>query len=459
MMHWALLVAALGWSGPLEEIFLPVLESDQLKYVGESPKADQLASLMRPDQKAAARAALEKAPLSDEDRAHGFQLLDDPIAAYRAEARARGLLPTPSGEVTAQASAALKRGDNEAAARLAAEALALDPSDQNAFGILKLTDRRVTAAEPPLIEASALGAPPAAHAAVAVAPPAPRAAALMREAVAARRAGDMDATLRASLDAMRADPTSPEVQELYKLVTADRAKQQARVQRTLSLMEKAAEAMDDGRKGDAERLARDAAELDPNSVGYWEKLRRILEERAKNTPPPAKSRAPKPRNGDSEIPLFPIAAGSLLLTVGAFAWYHWGRDKSSKLQRDATIIAIAAGTAGLLYVGWTALPAVTRFGGAAPAPAVGPAAGAAAEAMERAANPTRPSDAEIAETKALGKSYLQRAGGKVYLHEVEPGKFNVYIEAADGKMITGIRHTDARRVRSLARDYGWQGFE
>lgn len=352
-----ILLASLAVAASLEETFSPVLEPPQSAVLGPAPVAEAMVDAMRPEQKAAARSALEKAALSPEERARGLQLLD-PVAAYRAEAQARGLLPTPAGELTAEASAALARGDNEAAARFAAEALARDPSDDKAFGILKLTERRVGSSAAKAVEAASVV--PVSFAT----PPTPRAAALMNETVAARRSGDMDRTLKLALEAMRADPTSPDVQGLYKLVLADRARQQARVQRTLSFMEAAAQALGEGRAAEAQSLAGEAAKLDPDSAAYWTRLRRSLEQRG--------ARKPAPKQPDPGLPLLPLFTGSLLLTVGSFAWYHWGRDKASRLQRDATILGIAGGMATLIYLGWLALPAVGT-GGPTLAPAGGPA--------------------------------------------------------------------------------------
>lgn len=368
MVDWLLLTAALAAAGPLEEAFAPLLEESQLAALDSAPTAEVIVEVMRPEQKIAARAALEKLPLLDEERARGLRLLDDPIAAYRSEARARGLLPTPAGELTAQASASLARGDNEAAARFAAEALARDPTDEGALGILKLTKRRVGSAQAQTIQSAAVV--PADF----TTPPTPTAARLMRETVSARQAGDMDRTLRLALDAMRADPTSPDVQELYKLVVADRAKQQARVQRTLSLMESAAQALQEGRAADAEHLAGEAAKLDPNSASYWTQLRRLIKQRKTSAP----AKRPVPKRPDPALPLLPLFTGSLLLTAGSFAWYHWGRDKASQLRRDATIIGIAAGTASAIYFGSLALPTIGT-GGPAWAPAGGPTLGAAAQ--------------------------------------------------------------------------------
>ena len=72
----------------------------------------------------------------------------------------------------------------------------------------------------------------------------------------------------------------------------------------------------------------------------------------------------------------------------------------------------------------------------------------------RLADPTRLNEAEIAAAK-LGHTLQQAGGGTVYIQQVKPGKFNVYIENAAGQMITSVRHLDPDAVKRLAMNYGW----
>jgi hypothetical protein len=84
----------------------------------------------------------------------------------------------------------------------------------------------------------------------------------------------------------------------------------------------------------------------------------------------------------------------------------------------------------------------------------GPAA--TAHGAERLADPARTlSQAEIA--AARGAHTLRQAdGATVYIHQVEPGKFNVFIEGERG-IVTTFRHLDTDAVRRLAVNYGWTG--
>jgi hypothetical protein len=49
----------------------------------------------------------------------------------------------------------------------------------------------------------------------------------------------------------------------------------------------------------------------------------------------------------------------------------------------------------------------------------------------------------------------QREGGKIYLQEVEPEKYNVVVENNEGKMITTFRHIRAGALARLTTNYGW----
>lgn len=357
MLRALLLAQALAWCGPLEEAFAPVLGPEQKQELGPEAKAEAMAAAMTPEQKQAARQRLE--PLSAEERALGEALLSSFPQDYLAAKQHS--LSQPSSEWTAAASQALAAGDNEKAGRLAAEALALDPEDEKAFGILKLSERKVG---PAVIEAAAL---PAGFALPKDAGPTPQAVSLMGRALEARRGGDMDGTLSFALQAMRADPTSPQVQDLYRMVTADRAKQTAKVRATLSYMEAAGKARDEGRLDDAVRLAEKAAQTDPDpsTLGFLDHLRRQLQERKLASPSPKK----RSKSKSSPLPLAP--AGAALMALGAIGWRRYGRDAADKLKRDAALFVMAVGAGGLLYGGWL------MAGAAAMGPGMGLAGGGA----------------------------------------------------------------------------------
>lgn len=294
----------------LEDIFRSSLSQDQLSSLNDQATPEKMAALMSPEQKETTRgklAALEAKGLEPAMRiqiAKGYELLGFDADAYRAQAESP--IPDKSHELTAAASVALARGDNEAAATLAAEALAMDPNNDKAFGVLKLTERRVPSA---VIEAGAIPGPPQPAEAL---PPSPAALSLMRKVVAARQAGDMDGTFHLALDAMRADPTAPDVQDLYRLVIADRAKQLKRVRSVLGYMEQAGQASKQGLHEDAVTLAQKAAELDSNPAlqRYLAEMRRRQAEAARKQEKP--SPAPARRQG---WPLLPLAAGGLGLAA------------------------------------------------------------------------------------------------------------------------------------------------
>ena len=66
-------------------------------------------------------------------------------------------------------------------------------------------------------------------------------------------------------------------------------------------------------------------------------------------------------------------------------------------------------------------------------------------------------EAESREARDSGRVLNQSGGGKVYLQEVEPGKFNAYVENPAGQRITTFRHLRMNKLLKLARNYGWIG--
>lgn len=349
----------------LDRIFKASLEPEQLATLPTGADPGALAALMRPEQKEMARdklAALEKqiaAPAQRAEIAKGYDLLGFGMDAFRVKADAT--VPAKAQALTAAASKALIRGDNETAISLAAEALAADPTDENAFAVSMLAQRRFVPPE----RLKSLNLPEGfAHSSAAspVAvleqsgeprPPTPAAQALMRQVVEARRAGDMDLTLARALDAMRTDPTSPEVQELFNMVREDRAKQLGRVRQTLASMDESMRAEKAGRWKDAVTWAEKAAQThsDPVVLRYLNDVKlRARQASQRPAPEPAKKPQRQPLS-----PGLPIGAGGLLLTAGAFAWYSWGRQKADQYLRDvqlaAAIGAMAVGTAAMVYGG------------------------------------------------------------------------------------------------------------
>lgn len=65
------------------------------------------------------------------------------------------------------------------------------------------------------------------------------------------------------------------------------------------------------------------------------------------------------------------------------------------------------------------------------------------------------SSGEASEVKASGQVMDQTGGGKVYIKEVEPGRYNVFVENEEGKAVTSFRRLKLNKLQKLARNYGW----
>ena len=203
--------------------------------------------------------------------------------------------------------------------------------------------------------------------------PSPQAIAIMRQVVAARRAGDMDQTLRFALDTMRADPTSPTVQKLYGLVVEDRAKQMRRVRQTLNFLEQAVDAERAGNHERAVALAEQAAANDPHPI-----VKQFAQElRAKPALAQAMREPAKPtKNRDGDSPWWPLGAGIGLGALGYSvsrsrrAWSpqeherpaqedpHSERIQNNRYHLKVAAVSFAIGF-GIVYVG----PAVVATAG------------------------------------------------------------------------------------------------
>lgn len=377
----------------LEEIFQPLLRPEQLASLGDAATPERMASLMDAAQKELARTKLrqlEAQGAPEELRpqlAEGYRLLGFDVDALRL--RSDTSVPAKAQALTAAASQALVKGENEAAIRLAAEALAADPTDENANAILMLSQRRLVPPE----KLRSLGlpegfAPPSTGSAVEVPPdyaqprpPTPQALSLMRQVVEARRAGDLDRTLALALEAMRADPTCAEVQELFNMVREDRAKSLRKVRETLGYLDQAVAARKAGRWPEAVEWAEKAALSDPDPV-----VLRLLADMRQGQASAAMKKAeaaptaPQPKR-NPWTPLLPLgaaAAGAAAYSVHtrrrAWSEQEFGRaaeddpevaaQKLYELKYKAKVTAGAALVLGGGLLLWETAPAWLPFFGA-----------------------------------------------------------------------------------------------
>lgn len=404
----------------LKSVFTEALRPDQLTSLRGEPTLGMLVAAMTPDEKQAARSKLkklEKAASPDQlnEIQRGYEMLGASADSLRIDLRRRGLLPEDVSEQTKAASAAYDAGRVDDAVRLAAEALARNPDDKAALAIFLL------------------------------------------------------------------------------------AKQMRRLTQIIGLLEQASDAESAGRHNQALALAEQAAAIDPNPV-----IRKFAQ--ALRSKPVAAATSPvttTSKSSNSVPPVVPIGAGGLLLAIGYLLWRVRGREAAeawrADVKRSAALGAVGLGVALMFYGGWTMLgaaaptPALALAGSATTVGAVAVDAGALSQGALVAAggaklagdgisyakasendepiettkhgaerlsdrNPTRGgvlSTDEVKELKEVGRVMEQRDGAKVFLREVEPGKFNVYIESEEGKVITTYRHIRPNKLQNLARNYGW----
>lgn len=254
----------------LVRIFTESLRPDQAGPLGSSPSPEVLAAAMSPDEKEVARQKLREQEKAAGDGQlpeiqRGYELLGFTADGLRVDLMRQGRLPRSSEELTKQATQAWAEGRKEDAMRLAAEALARNPYDVRAYQILKLAPPKNIPGQmnlqDPFVQDSSVvkvDAPPETRAAP-ERPANAEAQALLRKTVDARKARDMDATLRFALDAMRADPTSTVVQQVYGVVIQDREKQMRRRNATLGFLNQAIDAENAGKRDRLRRSLRRAA--------------------------------------------------------------------------------------------------------------------------------------------------------------------------------------------------------
>ena len=79
-----------------------------------------------------------------------------------------------------------------------------------------------------------------------------------------------------------------------------------------------------------------------------------------------------------------------------------------------------------------------------------------AHGAERLADPARTlNQAELAAARRA-HTLRQADGATVYIHQAEPGKFNVFVENQSGQIITTFRHISNGALMRLAINYGWR---
>ncbi len=324
----------------LRDVFQAQFGKEQLAQFEPHPTPGQLVQRMSPEQRQGARARLgelelaAKTPEDLKEIARGYLILDEhaPNAgdgAIRVAVKLRELEPEKSDGFTLAASGFQQMGDYPAAAQWAREALKRNPDDETAKAVFMLSAGRTRRGGP-----DARGVPPERgpkadgfDQGVPDSGASPEALDLMREAVVARRAGDMDKTFQLAAAAMRADPASKGVQEFYRSVEEDRSKHGE----TPEYLRRSREALDAGRGDEAVMWAQKAAERSRHPTVY--KILEATKRHAANLPQSAPSNgsgtSKAPANGG--FPLWPVGTGLGLLGIG-YGIYRGGRHSSEEME-------------------------------------------------------------------------------------------------------------------------------
>lgn len=322
----------------LRETFQGQFNKEQLAQFKAPPTIEQLVERMTSEQKQGARmklAELERSastPADLDEIAKGYLMLDEKSSdagqqAIRIATQLQQMEPENSRGFALAASGFHQSGDYPAAAEWAKKALELNPNDERARAVYMLSVGRVKrsgAGLPGVVGTPAMpgtGGFASLDWDIPVKDASPEAITLMKQAVAARRAGNMDEPMRLAQEAMRRDPGSLGVQKFYALVEADHRKHAD----TLDYLRRSREAMDAGNGAEAVSWAQKAYERSGDATVYKilglavqqneklaaEAVRKDLEARKK-----------KPKKG---LPLWPVGAGLGLAAIG----YGIAKSKSS----------------------------------------------------------------------------------------------------------------------------------
>jgi hypothetical protein len=65
------------------------------------------------------------------------------------------------------------------------------------------------------------------------------------------------------------------------------------------------------------------------------------------------------------------------------------------------------------------------------------------------------SETVINQTRQAGRVMIQADGAKVYVHEVEPGRFNVVVWG-ERRLITTFERLSQKSLDRLGKNYGWK---
>lgn len=351
--------------------FQGALTKEQLDSLGPSASPEQLRDMMTPEQRGAARAALAaaeanaKTPEELKEIVRGYLILDEDgpqqgLNAIRLSETLQAANPQDSEGFALAASGYHQTGDYPAATEWAQRALELNPNDERARAVYALSKGRTKrgAGSAPGIKGTAASGPDGITAAGAefTIPAkhdiAPEALSFVRQAIAARRRGDMAGAWSNVQAAMNADPKSLTVQKLFGMAKEDQAKHTD----TLEFLRLSREALDAGHNEEAVAWARRAYERsgNPTVQKILDLTRKTADERsqqsaAKSTP--ATTPAKTERKGLNPLTTAAVMAGVLLLAWAAtpqetkdhFKRALWDNPRQElKLAAIAGVVGLAA---------------------------------------------------------------------------------------------------------------------
>jgi RHS repeat-associated protein len=141
---------------------------------------------------------------------------------------------------------------------------------------------------------------------------------------------------------------------------------------------------------------------------------------------------------------------------GSYDIYENGLTWTNGLQVVGSLLGLGGN-----YATWRRLPGgAPNSNGSQTSAATGPALPSTAHGAERiaGAGATRGgvlSETVINQTRQSGRVMIQADGAKVYVHEVEPGRFNVVVWGERG-LITTFERLSQKSLDRLGKNYGWK---
>lgn len=378
------------------QAFQGALSPEQLKVLGPRASLAQLRDAMTPEQKGAARAGLAAAeakartPEELKEIARGYLILDENAPgqgenALRIAETLQASTPDDSEGFSLAGSAFHQMGDYPAAAQWARRALEINPNDERARAVYMLSKDRIKrgAGSSPGVTGTAAGLDGMTAAGAEFFIPekhdiAPQALGLVRQAIAARKVGDMAGTWNNVQAAMNADPTSKSVQKLYEMAKAD----QARHVDTKEYLRLSREAMDAGRNEEAVAWAQKAFDRsgNPTVKQILDLTRQTADTRAQETAKKDLEAAAAAKKNTGKG-LHPLTTAAMIAGVLLLAWAATPQavkdDFKAKLwdnpKQELQLAAVVA-VAGL--AAWQLGPSVVSAARAVLAAAGPPAQGA-----------------------------------------------------------------------------------